>query len=79
MCLFFFVFWLVKVIGNSPQRIINVNLPFNAHNQAVHLYSLCSYAKQEQISFHDFLKECFLVMFEKKYYFVKKWGGHAQN
>ena len=26
---------------------------------------MCSYAKREKISFHDFIKECFLVMFEK--------------
>ena len=44
----------------------NVNFPFDIHNEAVQLYSLCSYAKREQISFHEFLKKCFLVMFEKK-------------
>ena len=74
MLLDFFRFLAFMVIGNSPRRRVNVNFPFNAHNEAIHLYSLCSYAKRELISFHDFLKKCFLVMFEKKYYFVKKVG-----
>ena len=47
-----------------PRRRVNVNFPFNAHNEPVHLYSLCSFAKREQISIHDFFEECFWL-FEK--------------
>ena len=62
----FFVFLACKVIGNSPRRRVNVNFPFNTHNEAVHLYSLCSYAKRKQITVHDFLKRVLFWLCLKK-------------
>ena len=62
---------MLFLAGNSPRRRVNVNLPFNAHNEAVCIYIACVVMPNEnKITFHDFLKECFLVMFEQKH----AWG-----